>query len=78
MRYREITADVGNRFRLPTTHPILAAITIDPVDWYDFQRLDGDNPATHIVGHDILDGRMTVFIACASDMVRQRLEDGWD
>jgi hypothetical protein len=63
---------------LPTSHPNLAAITIDPADWYDFQRLDADNPATHIVGHDILDGRMTVFVACASHEVRRRLEDGWD
>ena len=35
------------------------------------------SPITHIVGHDIRDGRMTVYVACASAEVRQRLEDGW-
>jgi hypothetical protein len=77
MRYREITADPSNRFQLPSSHPVLAQVDIEPADWHDFHRLDADNPATHIVGHDILDGRMTVFVACASDEVRQRLEDGW-
>jgi hypothetical protein len=77
MRYREITADVGDRFQLPPSHPLLATIDIDPADWYDFQRLGAGNPATHIVGHDILDGRIIAFVACASDEVRNRLEDGW-
>jgi hypothetical protein len=78
MRYRDIQPTVSHRFLLPTSHPVLAEINIDPADWYDFQRLDADNPATHIVGHDTpSDGMMTVFIACASDEVRQRLDDGW-
>jgi hypothetical protein len=75
MKYREITSD---RFRLPVSHPILARIEIDPADWYDFQRLNEDNPATRIVGHDApQDGQMTVYVACASLAVRDRLEDGW-
>jgi hypothetical protein len=77
MRYRDITADVDDRFRLPASHPILAEVDIEPADWFQFERLDGDNPATRIVGHDILDGRMTILVACASDEVRKRLEDGW-
>ncbi len=76
MKYRDITS--GDRFRLPPSHPILATLTIDPADWFKCQRLNADNPATQIVGHDILDGTMTVFVACASDEVRQRLEDGWN
>jgi hypothetical protein len=79
MRYREVTSAVGNRFRLPSSHPILAEISIDPVDWCDLQRLDADNAATQIVGQDASNnGRMIVFVACASDEVRRRLEDGWD
>lgn len=78
MRYRDSTPAVGDRFRLPPSHPILAEIVIDPADWYDFQRLDADNPATRILGHDILDGRLTVFVACATTEVRRRLEEGWD
>jgi len=77
MRYRDISAEVPCRFRLPATHPILAEISIDPADWFDFERLDADNPATRILGHDMFDGRMVIFIGCASDSVRQRLEDGW-
>ena len=78
MRYRDITADMVNRFRLPPSHPILAEITIDPVDWYDLQRLEADNPATHIVGHDApQNGQMTVYVACASDGVKRRVEDAW-
>jgi hypothetical protein len=76
MRYDEIQPTPA-RFRLPTSHPVLAQVEIDPADWYDFQRLDADNPATHVLDHQMTDGRMTVFVACASDEVRQRLEDGW-
>jgi hypothetical protein len=63
---------------LPASHPILAQIAITPVDWCHLEQLDADNPATVIVGHDTSqDGQMTVFIACASKDVRDRLEDGW-
>ena len=74
MNIAEITP---NRFQLPPSHPVLAQVDIEPADWFQFERLDVDSPVTHIVGHDILDGRMTVFVACSSDEVRQRLEDGW-
>lgn len=76
MRYRDITQT--NRFRLPATHPILAEIVIDPVNWYDLQRLNDDNPATRILGYDDPEGgMMTAYIACASDEIKRRLEDGW-
>ena len=42
MRYRDLARD---RFRVPPSHPILAEVTIDPVDWFRFQQLDEDNPA---------------------------------
>ncbi len=75
MKYREITSD---RFRLPPSHPILAVVDIDPADWHQFERLDADNPATRILGHDTpCDGRMVIHVACASKETRQRLEDGW-
>lgn len=76
MRYHDIA--VSNRFRLPPSHPILAEIAIDPVGWFDFERLHADNPATRIVAHDApQDGKMVVYVACASKETRQRLEDGW-
>jgi hypothetical protein len=78
MRYRDIACTSGDRFRLPPSHPILSEITLDPADWYDFQRLNADNPATIVVGHDEpLGGLMIVYTACSSDEVRRRLEDGW-
>jgi hypothetical protein len=76
MRYRDITQT--NRFRLPAPHPILAEIVIDQENWYDLQRLNADNKDTHIVGHDPPRcGKIAVFIACASEDVRDRLEGGW-
>jgi hypothetical protein len=76
MKYHEIAAD---RFRLPASHPILSRLTIDPAEWFRLQQFDDDNPATKIVGHDEpLNGLMNVYVACASDEVRRRLEDGWD
>jgi hypothetical protein len=60
------------------THPILAEVIIDPADWCRLQKLDADNAATTIVGYDApQNGKMTVFLACSSDEVRDRLEDGW-
>jgi hypothetical protein len=78
MRYSDIEPTATERFRLPISHPILAEVIIDPADWYRFQNLNEDTPATRIVGHeDALDGVMIVYVACASDEVRDRLEDGW-
>jgi hypothetical protein len=77
MRYRDIQSTANHRFHLPVSHPVLAEVDIEPADWHDFHRLDADNPATHIVGHDTpIDGRMTVYVACASNEVRKRLNDG--
>lgn len=80
MRYHELaTAPApGDRFRLPPSHPIMLQLAIDPSDWCRFQRLDADNPATVILGHDDpQNGRLTVYIACANERARQCLEDGW-
>jgi hypothetical protein len=75
MRYHEI---IAGRFTLLPSHPILAEVAIDPADWFRFQELDADNPATRILGHDApRNGRMMVHVACASDEVRVRLKDGW-
>jgi len=74
----DIAPTVRRRFRLPAGYPVLAEITLDPADWFRFERLVGDTPATRIVGHDDPhDGWLTVHVACASDEVRDGLEDGW-
>jgi hypothetical protein len=77
MRYHDIEAPMSTRFRLPSGYPVLAEITIDPADWYRFERLVGDTEATRIIGHDPQDGWLTVHVACASDEVQNRLHDGW-
>jgi hypothetical protein len=75
MRYHDITCD---RFRLPPSHPILLHLRIDPADWFKFEQMADDNPATRIVGRDEpRDERMIVHVACASEETRRRLEDGW-
>jgi hypothetical protein len=77
MRYRDITLSGGDRFRLPSSHPILAKITIDPANWPRFRELYSGNPATRILGHDDPEsGALTVYIGCASLETRRRLEDG--
>jgi hypothetical protein len=82
MRYRDVTPNPSNRLRLPASHPILATLTIDLANWGDLQRLNADNEDnqdTRIVGHDPPRvGKITVFIACASENIRDRLEAAWN
>jgi hypothetical protein len=75
MRYREVSA---GRFRLPPSHPVLATLTIDPVDWQKLERMTEDNPVVRLLGHDEPhDEQMVVYLGCASHATRDRLEDGW-
>jgi len=77
MRYRDVINRGSDRFRLPSSHPILAEITIDPADWYRLQQLCTEDPTTRILGRDDPeDGKMVAYVACLSDAVRDRLEDG--
>lgn len=74
----EPTTTTRRRLRMPSDYPVLAEIMIDAVDWHRFNQLNEDTPATTIIGHDDPhDGFMTVHVACASEEVRDRLEDGW-
>ena len=66
------------RKRLSASHPIVTQIDIDPAAWHDFERLVGDTPVTQIVGHDDpTDGMLTIYVACSSHDVADRLENGW-
>jgi hypothetical protein len=77
--HSDIISTAGGRFQLPPSHPYLTEIDLDPVNWDRLQQMTDDNPATQIVGHDDpADGLMTVYVACASGEVRNRLRDGWD
>jgi hypothetical protein len=74
MRYRNVhPTDV----RLPRGYPVLAEVCIDPVDWFRFEQMVGDTPVTRIIAHEAQEGHLTVRVACASEEVRCRLEDGW-
>jgi hypothetical protein len=78
MKYLDIEPTVSRRFRLPESHPVLAEITISTFDLHRFEQLDENHPETKIVGRDEPeDGMITVFVACASGEVADRLEDGW-
>ena len=60
----------GKTFKLPTSHPHLLQLRIDPLDWHRFNQLPDDNPAVRIIGHDAPDGGLIpVRVACASDEV---------
>ena len=76
MRYDDIQpTDV----RLPRDYPVLAHISINPVKWFEFERLIGDTPVTKIIRRDdACAERMVVHVACASTSVRDRLLDGWE
>ena len=76
MRYGDIQPTA---VRLPRGYPVLAHISIDPVKWFEFERLIGDTPVTKIIGRDdARHERRVVHVACASTSVRDRLRDGWE
>jgi hypothetical protein len=76
MRYHDVqAADV----RLPRGYPVLAEVSIDPANLFDFEQRLGDTAVTRILGHnEPEDGRMVVHVACASTSVRDRIADGWE
>jgi len=69
MRYREITA--------PTTHPYIAAITIDPCDFYTFERLTQDRDEVRLLRRERRGDKLLLRVACMSSDVARRMEDGW-
>lgn len=78
MRYSDIEPTISKRFRLPTSHPILTQIEIDPADWYRFERLAENTPEIRIITHDDpVNGWMTVYVGCIDHEVQDRLEKGW-
>ena len=69
---------ITERFHMPMSHPVWAQITIDLADWYNFQRLNDYRPETNIIGHDKPhDGRITIYVSCESEGIKESLEDGW-
>lgn len=64
--------------RISRTHPHLATIVIDPARWHDFERTFEDRPEVRILklDHQTADA-WTVYVACASQEVRDVLEANW-
>ena len=70
MRTRDITA--------PTSHPYVAEITLDPADLHRLERFIDDARELRLLDvDDRQPDQWTVRVGCASDRVRERLEDGW-
>lgn len=70
MQARKITA--------PTSHPHIVNIAIDPADRLRIERMIENSPELRLV--DLDDRRAdewTISIGCASERVRDAVEDGW-
>lgn len=69
---------INDNLRMPTSHPVLAQITINVIDFHNFCLMAERNFDTNIVGYDDLkDGRMIVYVACASQETVDRLVHAW-
>ncbi len=76
MRYRDIQQ---TKVQLPRGYPVLAELSIDPVDWFRFEEMVGDTPVTKIIGRgDACNERLVIRVACAAKSVADRLRDGWE
>ncbi len=77
MRYRDVTPNPSNRFRLPASHPVLATPTIDVANWGHLQLTMPTmrTPASSATTLHGADNRVhCLFGKGHSD----RLEDAWD
>lgn len=64
--------------KLPTTHPYIATLTIDPADLSRFEQMAEDRPELRIRNTDCSEpDRWTVHVACASEAVKNLLEAAW-
>jgi hypothetical protein len=61
-----------------TTHPYVATIIMDPAMWSRFEWTFDDRPEVKILMVDRqVPEPWTVYVACASDDVRDLLESNW-
>ncbi len=73
MRYHEI----HRRPAAPDSHPFTADITIDPTELSTFERLMQDRPEVRLLARIDRPNAWVVHVACASERVRERLQDAW-
>lgn len=63
---------------LPTTHPYISEIRIDPAYWIRFANLAQGRPEVIILNCcTTMPDHWTISVACASAEVMKRLEDAW-
>ena len=64
--------------KIPSTHPYVAEITLDPADYYRFSCLTDDAPELRVLDVDKSQPDIwTVFVACASAETASRLKSAW-
>lgn len=62
----------------PPSHPHVAAISIDPADWPRIQRMIEDARELRFLDlDDSLPNAWDVRIGCASERVRECVEENW-
>ena len=60
------------------THPYIATLTMDPVLWHSFETNFQYRPEVKIRRVDRHEPDIwTVYVACASEAVRELLESNW-
>lgn len=63
---------------VPKSHPYIARIIIDPADLGRLKRWTEDDPALNFIGVDTSEpDQWPVEIGCASQRVRDAVEDRW-
>ena len=78
MRYFEIAPAACPSMRLPHTMPVLLPISIEVEQWHQFETMSDDNSDIYLVWHGpACGGRKEALVACTSQDVAARLEDGW-
>lgn len=66
------------RPQLPSTHPVLAVLEIDRDVWQHFRQLAQAVEGVRIAAHcPTARGRVTVYVGCGDDRMRQVLETTW-
>lgn len=69
---------ISHHLTMPASHPVLAQITINVIDFHNFCRMSEQAFDTNIIGHDDpQDGRMIVYAACSSQDTVDRLTYAW-
>ena len=63
---------------LPKSHPYIASVTIDPVEFQRLRQRAEDQPELRFLGFDDdKPDNWTVRIGCASRAIASKLEEAW-